>query len=110
MRRTRRSLTTFLRAISKAGTAQRSAAIRCRVCGADFASWKMEIKTGGVTKHNSELGDLMDAITNIAELAQESQKSPVLVIIEQHVLARTCILNILKRQLAELEIVEMATT
>jgi DNA-binding NarL/FixJ family response regulator len=70
----------------------------------------MEIKTGGVTKHNSELGDLMDALTNPAELAQESQKSPVLVIIEQHVLARTCLLNILKRQLTGLEIVEMATT
>jgi DNA-binding NarL/FixJ family response regulator len=34
----------------------------------------------------------------------------VLVIIEQHALARTCILNILKRELAGLEIVEMATT
>src|SRR6476620_12296739 len=52
----------------------------------------------------------MDALTNPAELARESQKSPVLVIIEQHVLARTCILNILKRELAGLEIVEMATT
>ncbi|UPJ48570.1 response regulator transcription factor [Bradyrhizobium sp. 200] len=52
----------------------------------------------------------MDALANPAELAQESQKSPVLVIIEQHVLARTCILNILKRQLTGLEIVEMATT
>jgi DNA-binding NarL/FixJ family response regulator len=52
----------------------------------------------------------MDALTNPAELAQESQKPPVLVIIEQHALARTCLLNILKRQLAGLEIVEMATT
>ena len=52
----------------------------------------------------------MDALTNPAELARESQKSPVLVIIEQHALARTCILNILKRELAGLEIVEMATT
>ena len=70
----------------------------------------MEIKTGGVTQHNLEVGDPMDALTNPAELAQESRKSPVLVIIEQHALARTCILNILKRQLTGLEIVEMATT
>ena len=41
---------------------------------------------------------------------QATQKSPVLVIIEQHVLARTCILNILKRELTGFEIVEMATT
>ena len=34
----------------------------------------------------------------------------MLVIIEQHVLARTCILNILKRELTGFEIVEMATT
>ena len=60
---------------------------------------KMEIGNGGVTQHFSEFGDIMDDFTNPAELAQESQKSPVLVIIEQHVLARTCILNILKREL-----------
>src|SRR5262245_60741550 len=52
----------------------------------------------------------MDDLTNPAELAQGSQISPVLVIIEQHVLARTCILNILKRELIGFEIVEMATT
>ena len=52
----------------------------------------------------------MDDFTNAAELAQVTQKSPVLAIIEQHVLARTCILNILKRELAGFEIVEMATT
>ena len=46
----------------------------------------------------------------LAELAEVSQKAPVLVIIEQHVLARTCILNILKRELEGFEIVEMATT
>ena len=34
----------------------------------------------------------------------------MLVIIEQHVLARTCILNILRRELTGFEIVEMATT
>ena len=61
-------------------------------------------------KHYSEFGDIMDDFTNLAELAQVTQKSPVLVIIEQHVLARTCILNILKRELTGFEIVEMATT
>ena len=52
----------------------------------------------------------MDDFTNLAELAEVSQKAPVLVIIEQHILARTCILNILKRELEGFEIVEMATT
>jgi DNA-binding NarL/FixJ family response regulator len=70
----------------------------------------MEIKTGGVTQLFSEFGDIMDDFTNTAELAQGSQKSPVIVIIEQHVLARTCIINILKRELTGFEIVEMATT
>jgi len=70
----------------------------------------MEIGIRGVLKHHFGFGDIMDDFTNAAELAQVTQKSPVLVIIEQHVLARTCILNILKRELAGLEIVEMATT
>ena len=52
----------------------------------------------------------MDDLTNPAELALVTQNSPMLVIIEQHVLARTCILNILKRELTGFEIVEMATT
>jgi DNA-binding NarL/FixJ family response regulator len=52
----------------------------------------------------------MDDLINLAEVAQGPQNSPVLVIIEQHVLARTCILNILKRELTGFEIVEMATT
>jgi DNA-binding NarL/FixJ family response regulator len=52
----------------------------------------------------------MDDFSNPAELALVSQNSPVLVIIEQHVLARTCILNILKRELTGFEIVEMPTT
>jgi DNA-binding NarL/FixJ family response regulator len=58
----------------------------------------------------SDFGDIMDDFSNPAELASVSQNSPVLVIIEQHVLARTCILNILKRELTGFEIVEMATT
>ena len=52
----------------------------------------------------------MDDFSNPVELALISQNSPVLVIIEQHVLARTCILNILKRELTGFEIVEMETT
>jgi DNA-binding NarL/FixJ family response regulator len=52
----------------------------------------------------------MDDFSNPAELALVSQSSPVIVIIEQHVLARTCILNILERELTGFEIVEMATT
>jgi DNA-binding NarL/FixJ family response regulator len=70
----------------------------------------MEIRTVGVTKHYSGFGDIMDDFINPAELAQGSQKLPVLVIIAQHVLARTCILNILKREVTGFEIVEMATT
>lgn len=58
----------------------------------------------------SQLGDIMDDLINLAELTQGSQNSPVIAIIEQHVLARTCILNILKRELAGFEIVEMETT
>ena len=52
----------------------------------------------------------MDDFAHPIEPAQGLQNSPVLVIIEQHVLARTCILNILKRELTGFEIVEMATT
>ena len=52
----------------------------------------------------------MDDFGDSAELAHGSHKSPVLVIIERHVLTRTCILSILKRVLAGFEIIEMATT
>jgi DNA-binding NarL/FixJ family response regulator len=52
----------------------------------------------------------MDDFAHPAELSHGSQKSPALVIIEHHVLARTCILSILKRELTGFEIVEMATT
>lgn len=51
----------------------------------------------------------MDDFTNLSELASLSQNSPVLVIIEQHVLARTCMLSILRREFTGFEIVEMAT-
>ncbi len=52
----------------------------------------------------------MDDLANPAELSHGSQNPAVLVIIEHHVLARTCILSILKRELTGFEIVEMATT
>jgi len=72
----------------------------------------------GVTQRLSYFGDIMDDLAHPVEPAQGLQSgqqnglqnSPVLVIIAQHALARTCILNILKRELAGLEIVEMATT
>jgi DNA-binding NarL/FixJ family response regulator len=53
---------------------------------------------------------MMDDLTNPALLMHGSRKSPVLAIIEHHMLARTCMLSILRRELTGLEIVEMATT
>jgi DNA-binding NarL/FixJ family response regulator len=54
---------------------------------------------------------MMDDFTNLADLINGSQKTaPAIVIIEDQVLARTCAANILKRELAGYEIVEMATT
>jgi len=52
----------------------------------------------------------MDDFANPAEPLNGSQKPQVLVIIEHQVLARTCILSILKRELTGFDIVEMATT
>jgi DNA-binding NarL/FixJ family response regulator len=52
----------------------------------------------------------MDDLTNPAELALGSLTSPVLVLIEHNVLARTCILSILRGEFAGFEIVEMPTT
>jgi DNA-binding NarL/FixJ family response regulator len=52
----------------------------------------------------------LDNFTNPAGLRQESPRLPVIVIVERQILTRTCILNILKRELAGFEIVEMATT
>ena len=45
-----------------------------------------------------------------AEVLIGSQKSPVIVMIDPNVLARTCMLNILRRELAGFDIVEMANT
>jgi DNA-binding NarL/FixJ family response regulator len=52
---------------------------------------------------------MMDA-ANPAEPINRSQKLPAIAIIEDQVLARTCIVNILKRELTGFEIVGMATT
>ena len=70
----------------------------------------MEIQASGAAQHFSEFGDIMDDFANPAELPHGSLISPVLVIIEHYVLARTCILSILKKELTGFEIVEMATT
>ena len=70
----------------------------------------MKIQASGAVQHFSEIGDVMDDFANLAVPLDGSQKSPVLVIIEHHVLARTCILSILKRELTGVEIDEMATT
>jgi len=51
----------------------------------------------------------MDDLTNPSQLPHAADESPMLVIMAHHVLARTCILSILKREFAEFEIVEMAT-
>src|SRR5258708_22452218 len=70
----------------------------------------MEIQASGVVQQFFEFGDIMDDFVTATELLHGSQTSPVLVIIEHHVLARTCILSILRRELTGFEIVEMPTT
>jgi hypothetical protein len=52
----------------------------------------------------------MDDFTSAAELAQVTQKSPVLVIIEQHVPGAYLHPQYPQRELTGFEIVEMATT
>ncbi|OAF09969.1 helix-turn-helix transcriptional regulator [Bradyrhizobium centrolobii] len=51
----------------------------------------------------------MDDITNSSKRLNGSLDLPVLVIIEPLLLPRTCILNVLRRELAEFEIRDMAT-
>jgi DNA-binding NarL/FixJ family response regulator len=51
----------------------------------------------------------METSTNPGELRDGSPNLPVIVIIERHILTRTCIISILKRELVGFEIVEMAT-
>jgi DNA-binding NarL/FixJ family response regulator len=76
----------------------------------------MEIQAGGTAwARFSEFGDMMDDLTHPAELLNGSQKSPVqgspvIVMIDHNVLARTCMLTILKRELTGFDIVEMANT
>lgn len=52
----------------------------------------------------------MDALAIPSDPPSGSQKFPVIVIINDQVLPRSCIVNILKRELAGFEIAEMATT
>ena len=53
---------------------------------------------------------MMEDIVNSAEPIAGLRKMPAIVIIEDRLLARTCIVNILKKEFAGFEIVEMATT
>jgi DNA-binding NarL/FixJ family response regulator len=53
---------------------------------------------------------MMDDLANAADHGNGPQKLPVVVIINDQVLVRTCIVNILKRELAGFEIAEMPTT
>ena len=55
------------------------------------------------------LEDIMHDITNASKRLNESLHLPVLVIIEPLLLPRTCILHVLRRELDELEILDMAT-
>ena len=52
----------------------------------------------------------MNDLTNVVERTSASLQSPVLVIIQHLVLTRTCLINILKREFADFEILELATT
>jgi DNA-binding NarL/FixJ family response regulator len=52
----------------------------------------------------------MDDLAVPADPVNGSQKLPVIVIVNDQVLPRSCIVNILKRELAGFEIAEMATT
>jgi DNA-binding NarL/FixJ family response regulator len=53
---------------------------------------------------------MMDILANPTEPINRSQTLPAIAIIEDRVLARTCIVNVLKREFTGFEIVEMATT
>ena len=52
----------------------------------------------------------MDDRVNTNDSRVSSHAPPVIVIIERHILMRTCMLNILKRELAGFDIVEMTAT
>jgi DNA-binding NarL/FixJ family response regulator len=53
---------------------------------------------------------MMDDIAYPAEPINGSQTLPMIVIVDDQVLARTCIVNILRKELSGFEIVEMTTT
>jgi DNA-binding NarL/FixJ family response regulator len=55
------------------------------------------------------LEEIMDDITNSSKRLDGSLHLPVLVLVEPLLLPRTCILNVLRRELAEFEILDMAT-
>src|SRR6476620_7971036 len=57
-----------------------------------------------------QFGGIMNNLTNIVDQTGASLQSPVLVIIQHLVLTRTCLINILKREFADFEILELATT
>ena len=53
---------------------------------------------------------MIEDLANIAEPSNGSPKLPVIAIIEHQMLARSCIVNVLKRELNGFEIVEMVST
>jgi len=57
-----------------------------------------------------KFGDMMDDLAHPIESASRSLRSPVIVMIDHNVLARTCLLKILKRELVGFDIVETAST
>jgi len=61
-------------------------------------------------EHFPEFGDMMDDLAHPIESTSGSLKSPVIVMIDHNVLARTCLLKILKREFAGFDIVETAST
>src|SRR5262245_46901607 len=79
----------------------------------DGASWNetwLYDLCNGVPRGFLYFEEIMDDITNAAERLSGSTHVPVLVIIEQFALPRTCILAILRRELPEFDILDMATT
>ncbi|WP_245315337.1 response regulator transcription factor [Bradyrhizobium neotropicale] len=60
-------------------------------------------------RNSFHLGEIMDDITNSSKRLNGSLHLPALVIVEPLLLPRTCILNVLRRELAEFEILDMAT-
>jgi DNA-binding NarL/FixJ family response regulator len=57
-----------------------------------------------------ECGIMIEDLANIAEPSNGSPKLPVIAIIEHQMLARSCIVNVLKRELNGFEIMELVST